>query len=122
MDSAITNAFFVLLGTIVGAGAGVVGNVVAARTARHNEVRRLGIEAGLREWERMHDYGVKRGNAAVFPPALFMYYSVELVRLLDEQRLTPETYRDLMTRRDLLRGIIREESERRLADCRDGGE
>lgn len=117
MDSGTVTAVLVLLGTVVGAVAGIFGAVMAAKIASQNDRRRIAVEAALREWEQATEYARTHGGR-VYPPALYVYYNVELLKLLDENRLTTETYAELISGKDRFRATIEADTDRREAEMR----
>ena len=118
MDPSIVTAVLVLIGTLLGALIAVIGNIVSTRAASRNEFRRIAVEAGLREWEQLVAHARQHGGET-YPPSLFVYYHAELLRLIDEDRLTPETYRDVTARREQIRKVIAEDSKRRARERRE---
>jgi hypothetical protein len=103
-----------LLGALIGAGAGVCGQLVAAALSTRNERRRLAIESGFREWENMHELAVKSGRGAdIYPPVLFVHFNHELIQLIDSDDLTAEKYSAMVDRNRKLRDVIRADSKKR---------
>jgi hypothetical protein len=110
MDASIA----ALLGALIGSLAGVVTQVVTVSAASRNERRRLALDTGYREWEQMIKYAQATGTMEVFPPALFIYYNLELLNLIDSRRgVTPEGYRELTRRHEQIRAVIKEDSDLR---------
>ena len=107
-----------LLGALIGAGAGVAGQLVAASYSSRNERRRLAVESGLREWEHMWEQARASGRAAeMFPAVLFVHFNNELLRFIDSKDgLTTDNYRKLAQRRDEIRDLIRADTERRRGE------
>ena len=104
MDSSVA----ALLGALIGAGAGLLGQVIAARYASRNERRRIAVDLGIREWDRMVEYAKNHPNAEIFPLALFVHYSVELMRVLDLRRgLTATSYADIVRSNRAVKESIR---------------
>ncbi len=111
-----STGWLVLLGTVVGAAAGMIGQLVTAHFNNRSERRRLAIDAGFREWEAMRQLATTLPHPMeLYPPVLFIHFNSELARLIDENRLTPDNYRILAQRRDELRDVIREDTARRNA-------
>lgn len=115
LDPALIAAVAALLGALIGAGAGVASQLISAAHTSRNERRRLAIDAGFREWDLMHERAkASPAGAEVFPPVLFVYFHYELIRLFDKRGgLTAKDYDDLVRRRNRLRDVIREDSDRR---------
>ena len=109
----MTQAWFVLLGAIVGAAASMGATIATLFFTNRNERRRLAVEVGFREWEiadkRAAANAQKGRGAKVSPPALFVYFNSELIRLLDKRKaLTAKSYRALMERSDAVKRAIDE--------------
>ncbi len=110
MDASVS----ALLGALIGASAGVVGQIVAAASANRHERRRLAMESGFREWERVHETALKtQHGASIFPPVLFVHFNHELISAIDSRKgLTVEKYASILARSDAIRDMIRADNER----------
>ena len=117
MNDGTFAAVLVLLGTIVGAAAGILGNLVMARAATRNEFRRIAIDAAMREWEINAKYAQQHGGE-MYPPPLYMFYNAELLRLIEDGTLNPLTYAALTEEIDRFRKAIQDHTERRRAERR----
>ena len=116
MTPDLTAALLVLVGTIVGAATGVVGTILSNRVAARNELRRVAVESAFREWERLATVAQeRRGGGRVFPPAAFIYFNMELLRLADAGTLNAKTYSAMMARYDEFASALAAENERRSA-------
>jgi hypothetical protein len=113
MTDAVATGLLVTLGAAIGASASLVSAWLSTRAARRTELLRMGIEAGLKEWAVFHEYGRQQGGIHVMPPALFIHYSVELVRLVDSGRLNAETYAALKKSNMAFKDVIRQHQTRR---------
>jgi hypothetical protein len=111
MDASIA----ALLGALIGAGAGVVGQLLTAAQTARGERRRLAVESGFREWEAMQVMAEKLGRPSrLYPPVLYVHYNHELMRMIDSRDgLTPAKYAALAARRDEIRQVIEADTERR---------
>ena len=102
MDAAVS----ALLGALIGAGAGVLGQALAATYAHRAERRRLAVESGFREWEQLVEVAAnKKGGAEVFPPALFVHFNYELLRLIDSSGGLTQEATDGSSRAGMLFGM-----------------
>jgi hypothetical protein len=111
------SAIAALLGALIGAAAGVAGQLVAAAYASHSERRRLAIDAGFREWDAFRQHA---GPGELYPPVLFVYFTYEVMKLLDKKDgLTPANYTDLIQREEQMRDAISTGNERLRARRRD---
>jgi hypothetical protein len=109
MDS----GWLVLLGAVVGAAAGVAGQLITANLSNRSDRRRLAVEAGFREWEQnaqMAQLARAEGRPAqLFPPVLFVLFNYDFLRCLDEKDgLTQDKYRDLLRRKEQIKAVILE--------------
>lgn len=99
INPSVVQSFLVFAAGLVGASAGVFGTFLTVRATHQAELRRAAIDAGFREWQGASDMHLKLGGkAALFPPAIFVYYNLELLKLLDDNNLTADSYHDLTER------------------------
>jgi hypothetical protein len=99
---------------VIGAVAGVAGTIVSTLVSNRREMRRIAIDSGFREWERLHTQALDRGGS-LFPPAAFVFFNLEVLKLIERDEFTPDAYRKLFERAEAMNDVIRETSQKRQA-------
>jgi hypothetical protein len=109
MDPSLDAARFVLYGTLVAAAAGAAHSIATAILQSRGETNRLlrqiAVDTGFKEWERLSEMVEERGGQ-MYPPPLFISFNVALFKLIFEDKLTAESYRRLVKKRDELKAVI----------------
>ena len=92
----MTQTGAVLLGTLIGAMGGWVGAWISVRGENRRSLRRLALEAALREWDR-HSSEAKERKQESRVPSLVTYFQfyARAMDLIDCKKLNAATIREL---------------------------
>jgi hypothetical protein len=92
-----------LLGVLIGQFGGWVGTWITAKAESRRQRARLGLEAGIKEWE-VHLAGAKAssrlGPLPVAPLLAYVHTNGAMLELIEGGDLNPETMRKVFAERD----------------------
>ncbi len=104
-----------ILAALVGGVFGFIGHLGSTALTKKAERRRqliqLGFEMGMKEYSATEEkirVGLLGPDAVLPPPQSYFHFSMRFIELVEAGRLTPETYRKLVTERNELTATIRE--------------
>jgi hypothetical protein len=106
-----------LLGGIIASIASIVSIILQARFQAQRERGRLAMEAAIEEHKLAVDAAktIKGRRVEIAPFSAYLIDSINLLKLAEKDRLTPENLRHLHIKMEEIRKVIEEDSEEHVS-------
>ena len=99
-----------LLGAVIGSLTTIASIFVQTKAERKRERVRLAVETAIQEQKGHIASATKPGTRTIIPPlSTYVYFHASFLALLDEDRVTPETLRELRQKRDDIMRVAEED-------------
>jgi uncharacterized membrane protein len=102
------------VGAVVGALASILTVLIQARTQAQRDRLKLAAELALQEFKVHVELSQnKRGSSQIMPVTVYLYYHLELAKLMERDGVTHANLKSLNHRLESIERVFRDRSEKR---------